>query len=38
VASAARARAVRLVALGYAVAITVGFLSVPYAVLLGVIS
>jgi succinate dehydrogenase / fumarate reductase cytochrome b subunit len=38
VASAARAAAVRLVALGYAVVITVGFLSVPYAVLLGVIS
>jgi succinate dehydrogenase / fumarate reductase, cytochrome b subunit len=35
VASAARARAVRLVALGYATAIVVGFLSVPYAVLLG---
>jgi succinate dehydrogenase / fumarate reductase cytochrome b subunit len=38
VASAVRARAVRLVALGYAVTITVGFLSVPYAVLFGVIS
>jgi succinate dehydrogenase / fumarate reductase cytochrome b subunit len=37
VASAARARAVRVAALGYAVVITVGFLSVPYAVLLGVI-
>lgn len=36
VASAARAKAVRLVALGYAAMITVGFLSVPYAVLFGV--
>jgi succinate dehydrogenase / fumarate reductase cytochrome b subunit len=38
VASAARATAVRLVALGYAVVVTVGFLSVPYAVLFGVIT
>lgn len=37
VASAGRARAVRLTALGYAVAITVGFLSVPYAVLFGLV-
>lgn len=38
VASAARARAVRMVAFGYATVITVGFLCVPYAVLLGVIT
>jgi succinate dehydrogenase / fumarate reductase cytochrome b subunit len=37
VASAGRARAVRLTALGYAVVITVGFLSVPYAVLFGLV-
>jgi len=37
VASAARARAVRLVALGYATVIVVGFLSVPYAVLFGLV-
>jgi succinate dehydrogenase / fumarate reductase cytochrome b subunit len=36
VASVARARAVRLAALGYAVVVTAGFLSVPYAVLFGV--
>lgn len=35
VASAARARAVRAVAFGYAAVITVGFLSVPYSVLFG---
>lgn len=34
-ASAARERAVRATALGYATAITVGFLSVPYTILLG---
>jgi succinate dehydrogenase / fumarate reductase, cytochrome b subunit len=33
--SAARARAVRVVAFGYAAVITVGFLSVPLAVLFG---
>lgn len=37
VASAGRARAVRLAALGYAVVITAGFLSVPYAVLFGLV-
>ncbi len=35
IASARRAAAVRLVALGVAVLVTVGFLSVPFAVLLG---
>jgi succinate dehydrogenase / fumarate reductase cytochrome b subunit len=38
VASAARARAARLVALGYAAMITAGFLAVPYAVLFGVVT
>jgi len=37
VASAARARAMRTIAFGYATAITVGFLSVPYAVLFGLV-
>ena len=37
VASAGRATAVRLAALGYAIVLTVGFLSVPYAVLLGLV-
>src|SRR5436190_15150252 len=37
VASAARARAVRMAALGYSVLLTAGFLSVPYAVFFGVV-
>jgi succinate dehydrogenase / fumarate reductase cytochrome b subunit len=37
VASTARARAVRGVALGYAIVLTAGFLSVPFAVLFGVL-
>ncbi|WP_424188789.1 succinate dehydrogenase cytochrome b subunit [Actinokineospora sp. G85] len=37
VASAARAKAVRATALGVAVAITAGFLSVPFAVLFGIV-
>lgn len=37
VASAARARAIQAFALGYATVITVGFLSVPFAVLFGLV-